>query len=305
MDFNDFLTMLKVSSVDSLDMYDERLGSTWGAGPASIDRLNLMLHKSQSLGSMAGGDSRHGGASLLATLGNNAAHEGTQHSDAGSSQHPFEMDMSQHGGGSSAHGSSHGPGGSLRAGGGLPRGAAGSAWRFDVGGGAAAAPAAPPAGTAWRFDVAGGAQQQPAAPAAPQQGAASAFRFDVAGPQSHQPPPPAANAMAWRFDVAGPNSPSHANNKQAMLAAGGAWRFDPPSSPGAGLNGPAGAASPFSNQQQTTTGEVSGLGRNGGGYFDRRHHGSMLYKQSLAQAACRAGLPTAGSLVRPLETVQE
>ena len=61
MDFDGFLRMLKVGSVDSLDQYDarwERRIGSFGASPASLDRLQALLD-----GSVHGSDgSSHGGS---------------------------------------------------------------------------------------------------------------------------------------------------------------------------------------------------------------------------------------------------
>jgi hypothetical protein len=58
MDFDGFLRMLKVGSVDSLDQYDDRW-ERWGTSPGSIDRLQSLLDASHH-GSESSGGSHHG-----------------------------------------------------------------------------------------------------------------------------------------------------------------------------------------------------------------------------------------------------
>jgi len=259
MDFNDFMTMLKVSSVDSLDMYDERFGSTWGN--ASVDRLNAMLQKGG--GSMD--RSKHG-----ASLADASHHSDTSTTQTDRSNHTaqmFDMDATH-----------HSQGGSMRAGG---------AWRFDVGGSGhglqrAGSGGVGGSGHGMQRVASGGVggsgrgQQQVQLPQAPAVGPPGGWRFDVGGP----PPPAAQPQTLWRFDVAGPAAAA----EPPPAPAASAWRFDEP---------PASPAKPMSDTS------ASGLARNGGGMFDKRHHGSQLYKNALMVGRGPQMLP------RPLETVQE
>ena len=266
MDFNDFVTMLRVSSVDSLDMYDDRLGSVHGL--PSVEQLNAMLQRTKSIGSM---DSRYGG--LMDDM--------SQHSDVrtNQSQHfggVFDQDFSMHGSSSMHGGSSHN--------GSKPSNAV--AFRFEV---TPQKPAAPPAAAV----VAEGSPSGPAS---------AFFRFDN-GPQAPSSPVnrgPAAVGPAsnfFRFDVAGPApKPSPPQNSffRFEVAGPGSSKAPPP---------PPAAAQPAA-PAETGGGMSQGLGllRNSGGHFDRRHHGSGLYQ---AMVGCRTGAAPGLLGARMLETVQE
>lgn len=247
-------------------MYDERLGSTYGSH--SVDRLNLLLQKSQSVSSM--GDTRHGASlqSAYADISN--------HSDRSNHTHQFDMEMSQHSMGGSTRG----------------------LWRFEVGGSNHGLQRAGSGQAAFKFDVGGsghGADKRPAAPA-PGPAAAPAWRFDVAGPEAAAKPAQPAAAPAWRFDVAGPGSGTAAAvpkqlppQAPAATPAASFFRFEEPRMPR--------QQQQVQHVQQTSNNEAAGpvglgLLRNGGGMFDRRHHGSGLYKAALSSHF-------------PLPTVQE
>mmetsp|Transcript_4670 Transcript_4670/g.10122 ORF Transcript_4670/g.10122 Transcript_4670/m.10122 type:complete len:774 (+) Transcript_4670:212-2533(+) len=120
MDFKDFMQMLRVSSIDSLDMYDDRAGGSThhhkNSPRASIDQLNAMLQKSPSVASSLGMDaSRHGASWTTALLADDSVH-----SDTATIQDKSSHDRSQ-----------HGTGGALFKEG-APPPAAASFFRFDV-----------------------------------------------------------------------------------------------------------------------------------------------------------------------------
>lgn len=223
-DFQGFLKMLHIASLDSLDQYDDRLSLT---SPASLDArlLAASLVMSPSQTSLARSDS--------------IASEMDTASEAGYGM-PLDMSMhsvaSPHG---SVHGSMHGNGSVRRAlrprvaasstvpgspqlplpmlqqararrasqdeGSGSGRGrmlsptkAPAKAFNFDVGPvGPPPKPSPPQHAPVFNFDV--GPVARPAAPLQPQ----TSFRFDV-GPGSWQAPQkPAAAASPFNFDIGG------------------------------------------------------------------------------------------------------
>lgn len=124
MDFNDFMRMLKVSSVDSLDLYDDRAGS-WGS--SNVDKLNQLLQKSLSQSSLDA--SRHGGLGF-SDVSHHSVQSDTNSQQTDRSAHVFEMDLSQHAGNNV------------------------SPWRFDVAGpGSGTKPVSPSPAIQFRFDV--------------------------------------------------------------------------------------------------------------------------------------------------------
>ncbi len=238
---------LQVGSLDSLDLYDDRMSvrSAGGTlhGPGSVDRLNSLLAATGNWSRHGPGASRHG-------------------PDA--SVHSEQSDVSQMPDNDrSLHGQQQQPG---------------IAFRFDVAGkkelvasnpipiganssgsiAAAAAPGSNAGGMVWRFDVAG---KQPPASQPPQ----TIWRFDVAGPGSANKPP-ASSSVA-----------TSASNPHGGVA-------------GAGLTSPNGSTH-NGGSGSGRTGPMMGLGRQGG-YFDKRHHGSDLYRNVALRALQAAGHPT-------------
>ncbi len=322
MDFAGFLRLLKASSVDSLDMYDDR--AALGASLHSVDRLNSALQRSGTA------------TSALASL--SGSRHGTRHGSLGFLAAAGSMDSS-HGGSTLAGGSVHGGGGgaarrSVDAG---PEGVRNalygreSLWRFEVGGaeGEGAAAGARAGGASAPMPIAGAREKQ--------QAAVPAWRFDVAGAGSGVAAAAPA-APAWRFDVAGAGSggrPAALGGdavavqgvaaKAGGAGAAGPWRFDvgetraaaaaaasghglfPEASPGA--QGGDGFSSLSSSHEQheglalaalvlQTPPGAGGAERNGagggrgplGGWYDARQHGSKLYA---ASALGRRGPPGA------------
>jgi hypothetical protein len=315
MNFDEFVAMLKVSSMDSLDMYDDRLASTFGT-VASVERLNALLHR----GGASVGDSqrgvRRGGVGSLAAHAASAGGDDSQHSTTSTDRTGHwhggmsDWDASQHGaaGGGAPDGSSkrgHGPGSLYyRAGGNSSSsqdnmsaagavGAWGGAWRFDVGvngsGGAS--------GTDTRGGLNGALVSKPVlqSPIAPAPGGIT-FRFDVGGPQAKVAP--AVTAPVWRFDVAGPHAPPSA------AGSGASNQLPPPPQQqvAQSLTSPEGTGA--MRWRFDVGGGAAGVGESSGGQFDGRHHGSSLYKNSLAP--CRvAERSLHGGMPRMLAPVKE
>lgn len=80
MDFDGFLNMLKVGSVDSLDLYDDRAGIL--ASPASLDHISALLDASYHGSDHSGGSSHHGKAFLAHISRSNQAGVSDQGSHA-------------------------------------------------------------------------------------------------------------------------------------------------------------------------------------------------------------------------------
>ncbi|GLC37832.1 hypothetical protein PLESTB_001481200 [Pleodorina starrii] len=241
-DFEAFCNLLKVNSMDTLDLYDDRLSTRSSSSFNSLDRLNGMLAASLRSGEW----SRHGG--------------------------------SRHGADASTHSvSSDRPDGSNRDKGRVLQPAPGGiVFRFDVDHSAKGQPAAAareatnPAGGA--AGVGGGVQGVAAGGQSAGAGVSGGmvWRFDVGG-RAAPPPPPEPKAPVWRFDVVG---------------AGRAPPPEPaaePASPGAAAAATGGAGGQAAGAAGAVTGTVNGLGRQGG-YFDRRMHGSNLYRNVALKA---------------------
>ncbi|KXZ52793.1 hypothetical protein GPECTOR_8g180 [Gonium pectorale] len=161
-DFNGFVSLLKVGSLDSLDMYDDRMSvrSNGSGHGASLDRNNSLLAASLRTGDWSRhgiGGSRHGGAGDTST--HSETSDVSAHPDNDKSMHAgaavFRFDVERHDrSGSGKHGA--GRGAAQQAAGaanGVGRTAGGMVWRFDVAGPTPPAPSPPP--TVWRFDVDG------------------------------------------------------------------------------------------------------------------------------------------------------
>ncbi|GIL70760.1 hypothetical protein Vretimale_3845 [Volvox reticuliferus] len=250
-DFDAFCSMLKVNSMDTLDLYDDRLSTRSSSSlHGSMDRLNGMLSTSLRASDLSRhGGSRHGGALASEASAHSQASDGPD-----ASTRSTDKNLSQHGGS-------------------LPQpAAAGAAFRFDVDRSAKGTAASLEGASVMEGSiqgVAGGGQSSGAGASG-----GMVWRFDVGGRPAAPPPPPAPTPV-WRFDVVGagraPPEPAVSD-----ATAGGDTGCGSDASPSEGRSGPPAAAA-------AANGTNNGIGRQGG-YFDRRMHGSNLYRNVALKA---------------------
>ncbi|KAG2498875.1 hypothetical protein HYH03_003067 [Edaphochlamys debaryana] len=224
-DFEGFMSLLKVGSLDSLDLYDDRMSVRSGGSGHSMDRAASLLRAADWSRHGPNG-SRHNGPGLYGDVsGTSRVSDVAAMPDNDRSVHAppspgvafrFDLDRSASG---KAGGSLHG-----------------------VAGGGAAAGSGATGGMVWRFDVGERVAPPPPPPPCP-------FRFDVSGPNSHKA------------------DQQRAGDKHDVAA-------DASSNRGAATTSAVGATA------------ITNLGREGG-YYDRRHHGSQLYRNvALKHNAC-------------------
>ncbi|EFJ45485.1 hypothetical protein VOLCADRAFT_105941 [Volvox carteri f. nagariensis] len=280
-DFNAFCNLLKVGSMDTLDLYDDRLSSlsSGSVHGGSVDRLNGMLAASLR---NTGDWSRHGGSRHGAGL----AGEASTHSQA-SDRPDGSVRSTDNNNGRSQHGPRQAPGGIV--------------FRFDVDRQSAQAASAGAStfadGQSAKEQQKGGSIHGIAAGGQSSGGGVSGgmvWRFDVGGPPAAPPKPPAP-VPVWRFDVVG--------------AAAGRAPLSEPASPAAGAA--AESSSSSSNNNRGCVGDLACGGGDGshdaqagaavangatgsligrqGGYFDRRMHGSDLYRNVALKALQSSG----------------
>lgn len=98
-DFDQFLAMLRVGSLDDLELYDDKMSHGSNGSLASLDRLNSMLQQSLADASRHGpGGSAHGPADAGASLFGSSSAEADRSLTGGGM---FAMDASRHGASSS------------------------------------------------------------------------------------------------------------------------------------------------------------------------------------------------------------
>ncbi|KAG2453493.1 hypothetical protein HYH02_001713 [Chlamydomonas schloesseri] len=265
-DFEGFLNLLKVGSVDSLDLYDDRMsvrsmGNSMHGGNGSIDRYNSLLAasiKTSDWSRHGPGGSRHGDVSV---------HSAT--SDVSDVSALPDKDNS------------------LRAGSGMTPASPAAAvtpFRFDTGTGVP-----PKKAAAGSNGIVGNISTAASGGAANGASGGMVWRFDVAGPAQ---PPPAPTSTVWRFDVAGGKDREKGwdqTGEAGAIAVGAGPLSSGPTTPAKDGSGSSRGTVAATALSTSTTGHY--LGRQGG-YYDRRHHGATLYRNAALNALNASRLHT-------------
>ncbi|GIL78391.1 hypothetical protein Vretimale_7737 [Volvox reticuliferus] len=278
MDFGAFVNLLRVGSHDSLDMYDDRMSvRSGGSRGASLDRYNTLLAAS----------SHHRSAALATSCSTIATTDWSRHGPGGSRH----GSSSRHGGGGGGDASTHSCASDRSDVASIPdndRSLHGSGQMLQQSSYKyAPAAAALPGAIAFRFDTdrtdkydSGSKTTVPTVAATSAAESASSrgdggilWRFDVGGPKA--PPPP-----VWRFDVGG-GSRKVPGDHFAQPTEAVATTTAGAGSGGVDRSGGGGGGGGLATRPQ-------------GGHFDRRMHGSNLYR-NVALRALQGGVGGAGS----------
>ncbi|GFR43958.1 hypothetical protein Agub_g5101 [Astrephomene gubernaculifera] len=281
-DFEGFVSLLKIGSVGSLDLYDDRM-STRSGGSGHGATAASSLDRSYHSGSLGGGSLRGAAAALRSgdwsRHGSSSSRDNSTRGGGAASPPDSALGKSQRGGIVFRFDTNPSRAPVAAATGGISNKGAGAAGGLGPqGASSASASSASPAVR----PLAGGAGGGGGVPAG-----GMVWRFDVGGPAAAPPQPPPA-APLWRFDVVGGGGKAAASRKAAAAATA------TPTSAATPIAAAAAAGAGGSQQQHQLLrpsevgGLISSLGRRGG-YCDRRMHGSDLYHNVALQAAGAGG----------------